>query len=90
MKQKGPNIPNAFELEKIDISLDKIPKYVALPLKIYIEKLCFRSLKSEPFTVRVLNRDNTLPVDGLDFFRLHLILLTSTPLLFASYIILPS
>jgi len=38
MKQKGPNIPNAFELEK-KIFLLKIPKHVALPLKIYIEKL---------------------------------------------------
>merc|ERR1719362_1694970 len=57
------------------------------PYKFTLKNFCFRSLKSEPFTVRVLNRDNTLPVDGLDFFRLHLILLTSTtPLLFASYI----
>jgi len=38
MKQKGPNIPIAFELE-IYIFLVKIPKHVALPLKIYIEKL---------------------------------------------------
>jgi len=39
MKQKGPNIPIAFELEKNYIFLVKIPKHVALPLKIYIEKL---------------------------------------------------
>jgi hypothetical protein len=38
MKQKGPNIPNAFELENI-FFLVKIPKTVTLPLKIYIEKL---------------------------------------------------
>jgi len=38
MKQKGPNIPIAFELENI-FFLVKIPKHVALPLKIYIEKL---------------------------------------------------